>query len=212
MVNIKYYLIRHAQSDYNVDKDVRLTTLDWQVNLTNNGIDQSIHLGKWVNRTIPREDNTVNFMFSSTFNRALQTSKIMMSEISNVNLKYKTDPLIVEQRTPLYYGTSEKQSYDILTSRNGHDMFFSKIYGYESPKYVYDRSILFINKLSYIVDTNKSKNINFYIVSHGFFLKTLTMSICNLSVSEFSKLKNPKHGEVICIDEDKKIKYLNVIS
>lgn len=209
-MKITYYLIRHCQSEYNVDRDIRLTKLDHEISLTDEGIYQSKEIGKYLNNNL-NDPNTKNVMIWSPFNRTRQTAENIRSVFS-ANF-YNEDPIICEQRTPTFYGKKEKLEYDEIISKSKTNLFWLKCNSeYESGFEVYTRANIFFNKLTFYKESifekyGDSVNINFLIISHGFFIRTLLMRISNMLPEEFCELKNPKHGEIIKIDSPSSTKY-----
>lgn len=206
MLNMKInlYLIRHGHSEYNEDKNIRLSKYDWDVKLTNRGVKESIELGNRLKEdTNLLDDKSYNLVYISPFKRAKET--YFKSKINNnlIIQKEIEEPLISEQRTPLHYGVELKKLYDDFLEGSKGNTFWAKYLDFESGFEVYQRVELFKIKLEkFLYDVYTTENdysiINVLLFSHGYFIRMMMNSIINLGmIDSFMQIKNPSHCEII---------------
>lgn len=200
---INLYLIRHGESEYNIDHNIRLTKFDWDVKLTKNGILQSEKMGEVLkNDQMLLTNECFNFVYVSPFKRTLQTFKKSKIE-KNIKIdKLYIEPLITEQSSPLHYGVYLKKTYDQFLKSSHENKFWAKYLDFESGFEVYQRTELFKNKLekniNEAINLGYISTINVFIYSHGFFLRMLLTNILKTDkVNSFIKMKNLKNCEII---------------
>jgi len=134
-------IIRHGQSQANIDKGVYEHTPDHLVNLTELGKEQCIKTGVKLNELLANKNVTV---WSSPYNRARQTTELIASELKS-NIKYKEDPRLREQDWGNFYTEDEARlKYE---DRKRHSYFFYRIENGESGADVYDRISTFLETL-----------------------------------------------------------------
>lgn len=202
-MQVNLYLIRHGESEYNVDKDVRLSKMDWDVKLTKKGVEQSIRVGKLLTNIDILPPSIYTYAYVSPFKRTQQTYSNIKNQLNNSFISKIDEPLISEQRTPLYYGNMLKKTYDDFLKTNKQNVFWAKYLDYETGFEVYQRAEIFKNKLerhiySLIENATSSRTeINILMITHGFFMRTMLMCVLNLNINKFHKLKNPEHCEII---------------
>lgn len=200
-MSINIHLIRHGQSDYNVDQNIRLNVLDWDIQLTDVGVNQVRSTANKLQNIVDFDDSQVehNF-FVSPFKRTRQTYDILKNTIGCENHNIKYDPLISEQRTPVFYGKYLKSLYDAYMNLHPQNKFWAKYLDFETGFEVYQRACLFKNIIRDVIYMSKNTHeINFYIISHGFFIRTLRMAILNYTIDEFIKLNNPYYAELLTL-------------
>lgn len=134
-------IIRHGQSQANIDKGMYEHTPDHLVNLTELGKEQCIKTGVKLNELLANKNVTV---WSSPYNRARQTTELIASELKS-NIKYKEDPRLREQDWGNFYTEDEARlKYE---DRKRHSYFFYRIENGESGADVYDRISTFLETL-----------------------------------------------------------------
>ena len=200
-MSINIHLIRHGESEYNIDQNTRLDILDWDVKLTDIGIGQVNNTSEKLKDIIYFDDiNVEHSFFVSPFRRTMQTFEIIESSIDFKTYNLKYEPLITEQRTPVYYGKILKLLYDEFMDLNPYNRFWARYLDFETGFEVYQRACMFKNILRDVISMSKNTHeINIYVISHGFFIRTLRMSILNYSITEFVQLKNPYYAELLTL-------------
>lgn len=173
---MKLFLIRHGESEANVNNDVYYNTPDFKINLTQRGIEQA----KCVGQKLSKELDTSSFtlMIHSPFHRAKMTAHYLNEY---VNLTMKECPLIYEQ----LYKPSFASFKEEYTSYSEEALDFSKYWykegGMESINDCYQRAVQFYMLLK----TGYYKHVQqLVVVSHGTFLRCLIGVINQESVDE----------------------------
>ena len=173
---MKLYLIRHGESEANVDNTVYYSTPDHQINLTDKGVQQALEVGETL--SLSCKPSYYTLMIHSPFHRAKMTAQYINSI---VQLNIKECPLIYEQ----LYKPSLASFEEPHTSYSKEAVDFGKYWykegSMESINDCYQRAVQFYTllKTGYYGSVDK-----LVIVSHGTFLRCLIGVIKQQSVDE----------------------------
>lgn len=203
---MKIYLVRHGQSEGNVNKAKYFEKLDCDIELTEKGKDDAIDASNSIMDMMyhfdtieshPRLNPLYYFnCYYSTYTRARQTAHIMhdnMTKDSNYRFnKFEETPLIRERE----WG-GLRDIVEMGRKTEDHFNFHYRPTGGESFADCYQRAVLFHQHL--LTTSKYDDNI---IVAHGEFNKMYMMYLLGWSVEESNRYKNPKNGEVFLIDTD----------
>ena len=135
-------IIRHGESEANVDKSMYKHTPDHMINLTEKGREQCLRAGLSLNEILTGKNITV---WSSPFNRARQTAELIISQLGDRDIKYREDPRLREQEWGNFY--TEEEARLKTEDRRRHSYFFYRIENGESGADVYDRMSTFLDTL-----------------------------------------------------------------
>ncbi len=170
-INVTIYLIRHAQSEANLNKDV--IGQDPNSKLTHLGINQANLLNKKFIKTNQKFD----YVFSSSYFRALETAKIVTNNFCNYIIE--TDEL-VEYNAGLWSGAMKadilEESIKLTMARQGSSFLFP---GGESINMVERRASKWLEDyVIYNKDVRqlyqiKKDPVNVAIFSHGITIRSL---------------------------------------
>jgi len=192
-------LIRHGESQGNVDKTVYAKTPDYAVRLTEKGIKQAEVAGRNINTIIGDESYGIYF---SPYFRARQTMDVALTHLSPLKLRFlKEEPRIREQE---YSGKLHDGRHDDESQRDAYGKFFYRMNGGESGADVYDRVSDFMGTLHR--DFKKSHfPDNALLFCHGMTNRIFVMKFLHFTVEEFEMWKNPRNGELYILEwnEDK---------
>lgn len=184
-------LIRHGQSEGNVNKQIYHTTPDYAVQLTDSGINQVKHSANSLKAIIG--ENPVAY-YVSPFWRTRQTYMVLKKTIPE--WRYYEDLRIREQEWLTSF-----QAVDTIDER-ARDSFGHMYYRFgtgESNADVYDRISDFLNTL--FRDFQKEDfPENTIIVTHGMAMRVFLMRFFHLSVEEFELLANPHNAEYFILE------------
>lgn len=182
------FLIRHGESIQNVGCNIQ-NLPDFKVTLTENGKNDAKLCGEFLKEycTENNIDTTSATLFVSPFERTRQTAKIVNEYLNIPNIK--EDALLIERQYGLFDNLTYeerakyKDAYDFQNwmYQNGGN-FYTKFPLGESNFDVFVRARFFLETLSHEIKTG---NENFFIVSHGGFLKCLQMAYFNYSPEWF---------------------------
>jgi len=193
-------LMRHAESEGNVNKELYKVKPDYALNLTPNGLLQAATSGKALKDLIGTE--TVS-AYVSPFYRTRQTFG-MVKPFLNI-VEEREDPRLREQE---WCGKLRPEGYDYGTEeeRDAYGHFYYRFHGGESCADVFDRISTFLETIyrDFRKDTNPE---NALIVTHGMTLRVFLMRWCHLTVEEFELLRNPKNAQFIVLERQADNKY-----
>src|SRR5215217_4221328 len=184
-------LVRHGESEGNVDKGHYLTIPDYALNLTLNGMEQARQAGNEIKEIIGSEEL---YVYLSPYVRTRQTYQYIKESVQTNIVKTVEDPGIRE----LDWGhlRHPDENEDIIRARNGFSTFYYRIPDGESGADVYDRVSIFLESLHR--DFRKSDfPENMLIVTHGITLRLFLMRWFHWSVEEFESLQNPLNCQIV---------------
>jgi broad specificity phosphatase PhoE len=194
-------LIRHGESQGNIDVNQYQTIPDYALDLTPKGIEQSKQAGDRIKEVIDSESLHV---YLSPYFRARQTYQHLKPSIEINIQKVVEDPRIREQDWGHLRHPNENE--EIRRQRDGFSTFYYRIPDGESGADVYDRVSTFLETLHR--DFNKSHYPqNALIVTHGLTLRLFLMRWFHWSVEEFESLRNPKNCQVVVMQKSAKDRY-----
>lgn len=194
-------LVRHAESEGNLDRINYLTTPDYALNLTNTGKEQSIQVGEEIKHVVSSESI---YAYVSPYYRTRQTYEGLHAVINENIVASIEDPRLREQD----WGHLRHPDTNslIMSERQEFGTFYYRIQDGESGADVYDRISTFLETLHR--DFKKPDYPqNCLIVTHGLTLRLFLMRWFHLSVEEFEQLSNPDNGQVVILIKDTNDKY-----
>ena len=188
-------LVRHGESEGNVDKGHYLTIPDYALNLTTNGMEQARQAGHEIKEIIGSENL---YVYLSPYARTRQTYQHIKERIETNVLKTSEDPRIRE----LDWGhlRHPDENEDITRARDSFSIFYYRIPDGESGADVYNRVSTFLETLHR--DFNKKEYPqNALIVTHGFTLRLFLMRWFHWTVEEFENVRNPRNCQVVVMQK-----------
>jgi broad specificity phosphatase PhoE len=196
-------LVRHGQSEGNVNREVYTHKPDYAVHLTELGRRQAHDVGKFLKELIGNEEG-VKF-YTSPFWRARETTAEIKKwfEPNQLHAVYE-DPRLREQE----WGHKSGQPYIIEheRERDRYGRFYWRFTDGESCADVYDRISDFLNTL-FRDFTKENFPENAIIVNHGMSMRLFLMRWLHLTVEEFESIKNPKNCGYFILERNKNDKY-----
>lgn len=176
------YLIRHGQSEGNVDPSVYYTKPDSEIELTIHGKKQAHECGQTLSETLGDSPE----IYFSPYRRAYETANLIAKQFKYATLE-ECD--LLRERTWGYL----REIVDGGLKTDDHFKFFYRPFGGESFADAHARAILFLNKLR--AHPSRSPVI---IVSHGEWIRVALMHINKLTIAEFEeRRKNPYNCQII---------------
>jgi broad specificity phosphatase PhoE len=202
------YLIRHGESEGNIDEGIYKTIPDWQIGLTSKGKKQAIEarhiLYKDIQENIPVPhwgDRAPVFIYSSPLTRAKQTAEIINSSF---NAKIFYDPRLREQEWGNY--AEEPIVKKIARERKRFSTFYYRMPNGESGADVFDRISTFLDTM--FRDFSKENfPWNVIIASHGLTIKAFLTRWFHWDVEDFDGYRNLKNCEIVKMLLNDKGKY-----
>lgn len=195
-------LVRHGESEGNVDKNVYGNIPDYTLELTKQGINQALNAGKQIKEEIKEESV---FFYISPFWRTRSTFEQIAKPFAPNQFKYIEEPRIREQEWG-HLRTLEV-SNEIQKARDGYGTFYYRLPDGESAADVFDRVSDFLGTLHRDFEKNDFPE-NVIIVSHGMTIRLFLMRWFHWTVEEFELLANPENCEIITLEKQVNGKYL----
>lgn len=203
-------LIRHGESESNVDKDILKQKPDFAVNLTPKGQEQALAAGQQV-KALVDEVSLIGgncWFYVSPFYRTRQTCRGILHSFEAAKTRVIEDPRLREQEhTPRILKGEDYDRNSVEQERDDYGHFYYRFEGGESCADVYDRVSDFLATL--YRDFQKPEFPDACcIVSHGMTNRVFLMRLLHYTVEEFEFLRNPKNCGVYVLNKgaDEKFK------
>ena len=196
MIPDQIFLVRHGESEGNVNGELYKTVPDPKLRLTKKGREQAKIAGErilskvgactWYQLREPQFR-----IYCSPWYRTRETAEEIQKAIQGA--QYREDPRICEQQWGNYLREHYKKRID--KERDGFGTFFYRMPEGESGLDVYTRVASFTETLWR--DFRGSCPSKVIIVSHGLTIRLFLMKWFHLTVEEYEELANPSNGSVI---------------
>ena len=188
-------LVRHGESELNVDRSIQEVKPDYAGELSELGMKQALEAGRKIQKLIGDEPV---YVYCSPYWRTRQTYLGIKQSIQI--RKYYEDPRLREQEWSTELAPKDA-SVDKRRDKYGH--FYYRIAGGESCTDVYNRVSDFMGTMFRdFLKPDYPKNV--IIVNHGMTIRVFLMRLLHLTVEEFEILANPKNCDVIVLELNKK--------
>jgi len=184
---LRIVLLRHGESEANVDQTVFERVPDHTIPLTVAGREQAVAAGKELR--VQFEEQPVR-VYVSPYRRTLQTLDAL--GLDDLVETTREEPRLREQDWANFQDSQEIARQRKLRDDYGH--FFYRFTDGESGAYVYDRVSTFLETLHRDWDAKNSPR-NVLIVSHGLTMRLFCMRWFHWSVQFFESLSNPGNAE-----------------
>lgn len=185
----KIFLIRHGQSEGNVNKSIYVEKPDYAVHLTEIGRKQASDTGKELSRMLRGEQ--VKF-YISPFWRTRETAVEIEKWFDpwQVVRSYE-DPRLREQEWGHKSGVAFQMEWERERDAYGH--FYWRFPDGESCADVYDRISDFLNTMFRDFQKDDYPG-NAIIITHGMAMRLFLMRWFHYTVEKFEAIKNPKNA------------------
>lgn len=189
-------LIRHGESEGNLDRNTYASKQDYKLLLTEQGIKQAEQAGLELKNIIG--DESVIFYVSPLW-RTRMTFEHIAKGLNREKIRWVEDPRLREQEWGHFRDL--KANIQIDDERNKFGTFYYRIKDGESCADVYDRMSDFMHSLYRSFDKPQFEQ-NIVIVTHGMTLRMFLMRWYHWTVEEFETLRNPKNCEIVVMNLD----------
>ena len=218
----KVVLIRHGQSEGNVEESLYATTPDNAMKLTALGWDQAKMSGRELKNNVIGQGESIHFIVSpyvrtvETFHGILSAwcdpkefdhikdpmkrMKAWYGRLSDMGISWHEDPRIREQDFGNYQNTVTIKK--CKRERHRFGTFYYRFPHGESASDVYDRVSTFLDSLWRSFDLKRSQN--YVLVTHGISIRILLSRYFRYSIDQFNTLANPKNCDLVVLGHDGK--------
>ncbi len=193
----KIFLIRHGQSEGNKDPNIYDKKPDYQLELTDLGIQQAKDAGEKLKQQIG-DANTMFYV--SPLWRTRSTFKNLIGSFRPDQITWQEEPRLREQE----WGHLRKleESKRINAQRDDFGCFYYRIPNGESGADVYDRVSSFMGSLHRDFE-KKGFPDNVVLVTHGLTLRLFLMKWFHWTVEQFDEIKNPYNCQIFELEKYK---------
>jgi broad specificity phosphatase PhoE len=187
-------LIRHGESQANVDKYLFGSVPDYTIELTDFGREQAREAGKRLKELV--QDESLYF-YVSPFWRARSTFEGVASAFPRNQFEYSEEPRLREQEWG--YLRCNEDFDKICRERREYGTFYYRIPGGEAGSDVYDRMNDLLGSL-YRDFSDKDYPLNCVLVTHGLTIRLFIMRFFHLTVEEFELMIAPKNCDLVILE------------
>lgn len=199
---LKVLLVRHGQSQTNVDKSLHSKIADPDVELTDEGKKQAIEAGQFLIGWLSEHKVKRLRLYRSDYTRAVQTSDLIIKQFeSPLDITVRSDDRIRE----LEFGYSDSVESTQIADEFPHykayadlwserSKYYRRRLGGESPADVGDRLRHFVGAM--YRDQDKYGYDTFIVVNHGLTSRVLAKILLKEDRDWYMREKNPQNCAV----------------
>jgi len=215
----KLIMIRHGQSEGNVDELLYATIPDNAMRLTKLGFDMARMAGKALREQLPPGE-TVHFVVSpyartvetfhgivsawcdpEEFNHISSRNKRLKAwytKLVEMGLTWHEDPRIREQDFGNYQDPQVIKR--CKSERHKFGSFYYRMPHGESASDVFDRVSTFLDSLWRSFESQRAQN--YVLVTHGIAIRVFLARYFRYSIDQFNMLANPRNCEMVILAHD----------
>lgn len=188
-------LLRHGESEGNIDHTIYAVKPDHRLSLSPNGRRQAAEAGLKLKEIIGQERVAV---YASPYTRTMETlQEVSMSGLNIVRL-YE-EPRLREQEWGNFRSPEETEKCQEIRYKYG--IFFYRFPDGESGADVYDRVSTFLETLHRDFKSDNCAE-NVLIVTHGLTIRLFIMRWFHEKVETFESWRNPRNCQVFIMQRD----------
>uniref|UniRef100_A0A1J3JR31 Phosphoglycerate mutase-like protein AT74 n=2 Tax=Noccaea caerulescens TaxID=107243 RepID=A0A1J3JR31_NOCCA len=196
-------LVRHGESEGNLDTAAYTTTPDHKIQLTDSGLLQAQEAGARLHALISSNSSSPDwrvYFYVSPYDRTRSTLREIGRSFSRRRvIGVREECRIREQDFGNFQVKERMRATKKVRERFGR--FFYRFPEGESAADVFDRVSSFLESLWRDIDMNRlhinpSHELNFVIVSHGLTSRVFLMKWFKWTVEQFEALNNPGNSEI----------------
>ena len=195
-------LVRHGESEANIDKSIHGLKPDYTAELTPAGIAQADSVGAHLKLLLASESI---FFYVSPYWRTRMTFEQIVKHFDTDRIKLREEPRLREQEWG-HIRRFEETSV-IEKERDGFGTFYFRLPDGESGADVYDRVSDFIGTLHRDFEKNDYPE-NVIIITHGMTIRVFLMRWFHWTVEQFEEHGNPKNCEIVTLERGDNEKYI----
>lgn len=192
-------IVRHGESEANIDKSVNGQIPNHLVKLTPRGVKQAQEAGqRLLGMLLPGERVAI---YTSPYTRTIQTTDGICESLNKANVDYwvNEEPRLREQDFGNFQGTADEMQV-VWTTRARYGHFFYRIPNGESAADVYDRCAGFNETLYRQFEQDCFPDV-LVLVSHGIWSRVFLMKWFGWSYTKFETFKNIPHCQFLIMEQ-----------
>ncbi|PIA39354.1 hypothetical protein AQUCO_02600067v1 [Aquilegia coerulea] len=190
-------LVRHGESQGNLDGSAYTTTPDYKIPLTSLGLNQAQNAGNKILRVVSEDGVSENwkvYFYVSPYERTRMTLREMGKSFPKKKIVGVREECRVREQDFGNFQVEERMKV-IKQTRERFGRFFFRFPEGESAADVYDRVSSFLESLWRDIDNNRlhqdpCDEMNLVIVSHGLMSRVFLMKWFKWTVEQFEHLNN----------------------
>ncbi|HEX8515155.1 MAG TPA: histidine phosphatase family protein [Bacteroidia bacterium] len=194
-------LIRHGESEGNVDRLVYKIKPDYALLLSDSGKEQAKNAGKELKKIIGGE---TSHFYVSPFWRTRETFEYIATEFERDKIGWTEEPRIREQEWG--HLRSPEEGNVIEKERDAYGTFYYRIPDGESAADLYDRVSDFFGSLHRDFEKEDFPD-NAVIITHGMAIRLFLMRWFHWTIEEFEVIANPYNCEIVIMEKNENGKY-----
>jgi broad specificity phosphatase PhoE len=194
-------LIRHGESEANLDKILHSQKPDYAIELTDKGLLQASEAGQEL-RSIVGDESV--FFYISPYWRTRMTFEEIAPHFETDLLQLREEPRLREQEWGHLKDLDVCKTDD--EQRDAFGTFYYRLPDGESCADVYDRVSDFFGTLHRDFEKADFPE-NAVMITHGTAIRLFLMRWFHWTVEEFEELANPKNCQVIVMERNENNKY-----
>ncbi|EEF49780.1 phosphoglycerate mutase-like protein AT74 [Ricinus communis] len=196
-------LVRHGESEGNLDTAAYTTTPDNKIPLTPSGLSQAetagIHLHNLISESNNHAQNWRVYFYVSPYQRTLSTLRGIGRSFERERIIGVREECRIREQDFGNFQVKERMKV-IKETRERFGRFFYRFPEGESAADVFDRVSSFLESLWRDIDMNRlqkdpSSDLNLIIISHGLTCRVFLMKWFKWTVDQFERLNNPGNCE-----------------
>jgi broad specificity phosphatase PhoE len=192
-------LVRHGESQGNIDDHIYETVPDHALHLTELGREQVIATGKRVRELIAGESLR---MWVSPYVRTRESAQLLDVGVAVDDMRL--EPRLREQDWANFQDPVQIKMEKVIRNEYGH--FWYRFTNGESGSDVYDRVSTFLESLHRNFAEQEMED-NVVIVTHGLTMRLFCMRWFHWSVEYFESISNPVNGGFMVLARDPDNRY-----
>ncbi len=194
MLPNRIILIRHGESQANVDRYLFGRVPDYTIELTEMGRVQAREAGERLREMVGEESL---YFYVSPFWRARSTFEEVVGCFSRKQFRYSEEPRLREQEWG--YLRCNEDFDKICRERREYGTFYYRIPGGEAGSDVYDRVDDLLGSLYRDFEAEDFPE-NCVLVSHGLTIRLFLMRFFHLTVEEFERMIAPRNCSLTVLE------------
>lgn len=187
-------LIRHGESEANVDRYLFGKVPDYTIELTTVGRRQAREAGERLKKLVGEESL---YFYVSPFWRARSTFEEVAAAFSRVQFHYNEEPRLREQEWG--YLRCNEDFDKICRERREYGTFYYRIPGGEAGSDVYDRINDLLGSMHRDFEDRRFPE-NCVLVTHGLTIRLFLMRFYHLTVEEFETMLPPPNCALVVME------------